>query len=309
MSKKKPNKNGSSPKKESKPKDPLEVKVIGSFIDWVAIIIPSFAVIVAAIAVFISNKTANLMKEESAANRIYALETINVMKEEAKENRKHNRVSVKPTITFETIVAFEGKQGIYMINAGLGTAIIKSIAMTHDIKPSDLIYDGDKKNIESWYIEGITGSDWVFFKDRQNMRNFLGKLLMTIPSFKKLREKSESEYNLLGKQISKIASSKPELIPFSSRTMQNMVFPVGESMLIEVDNEVLEKFVEELNNDRKDEKPYFKANIIKKELGETLSDVIIIVKYENVYGTAMKPALRFSFLAKQKLKEYIKESR
>lgn len=303
MRKKKPNKNASSPKKEprkvsaeisspdplevkiteapkvsaeiSPPKDPLEVKVIGPPRDrtsWVAIIIALIALILTVVTTC--------------------------------QNRKHNRVSVKPIITFEKKVAFEGKQGIYMVNAGLGTAIIKSIAMIHinDIRSATAIY-GDKKKIESWDIEG---GPWVLFEDPQNVVNFLGKLLKRIPSVEELREKSESEYNSLGEQIKKIDSSKPELIPFSSRTMQNMVFPVGESMLIEVDNEVLEKFVEELNSDRKDEKPYFKANIIKKELGETLSYVIIEVEYEDLYGTAMEPALRLTFLAKQKLKNISK---
>lgn len=295
MSKKRPNKNESSRKKDSKPKDPLKVKVVGSSKDWAAIIIPSFAVIVAVIAVCISNRTASLMKKEAAANRIYTLETIRIMRDEAEENRTHNRLSVKPIITFEQISAFEGKQGIYMINAGLGAARIKSIAMIHtnDITLSKPTY-GDEKNIESWYIEGIRGSDWVFFKDRQNMLNFLGKLLMRIPSVEQLREKSESEYKLLAETIRKISSSKPELIPFHSLTMRNMVFPAGESKpIVEVDNEVLEKFVEELNSHIEDEKHYFKANIIKKELGETLSDITINVEYEDLYEIAMKPAVRF----------------
>jgi hypothetical protein len=120
-------------------------------------IIPSVAVFVALIAVFVSAWT-------------------------HWENRKHNVLSVKPIINLEKSSAFDARQGIYMVNAGLGPAIIKSIALLHidDIKSIEAIY-GDMENNKSPYVIG----NWHFAKDYQKMARFHGKLLMNIPSLKK----------------------------------------------------------------------------------------------------------------------------
>jgi hypothetical protein len=110
------------------------------------------------------------------------------------------------------------------------------------------------------------------------------------------------------KEINLITTRNPELIPFEFTRFDGKYSLAADKnkLIIEVDNENLENLMALLNKKMADKENPLRANIIKKELGEELSNVIIKVEYEDIYENPME-VVSINPSAKKRLLEFNKE--